>query len=100
LEREAGRSPFLHCGAAQTCILTAKLFLYGFQYGAHASAVFPGKAMEAVMNKPIHHEHRSHSYERLERAEAWMGWAAVAVAFLVGAVIAIGLMTTTGHVTW
>jgi hypothetical protein len=56
--------------------------------------------MEAVMNKPIHHEHRSHSYERLEQAEALMGWVAVAVAFLVGAVIAIGLMTTTGHVTW
>jgi hypothetical protein len=52
------------------------------------------------MNKPIHHEHKSHSYERLEQAEAWVGWAAVVVAFLVGAVIAVGLMTTTGHVTW
>jgi hypothetical protein len=52
------------------------------------------------MTKPMHHEHPSHNYERLERAEAWVGWAAVAVAFVVGAAIAIGALTTTGHVTW
>ena len=52
------------------------------------------------MTKPIHHEHRSHFYERLERAEGYVGWAAVAVAFLVGVAIAIGMLTTTGHVTW
>jgi hypothetical protein len=52
------------------------------------------------MNKPMHHEHRSHSYERMELAESWVGWAAVVVAFLVGAAITVGLLTTTGHVTW
>ena len=52
------------------------------------------------MNKPIHHEHMSHSYERLGRAENWVGWAAVVVAVLAGAVIMAGLLTTTGHVTW
>jgi hypothetical protein len=55
---------------------------------------------ERAMNKPIHHEHKSHNYERMELAESWVGWAAVVVAVLVGAAIAVGLMTTTGHVTW
>jgi hypothetical protein len=36
----------------------------------------------------------------MERAESWVGWAAVVVAVLVGAVIVVGAMTTTGHVTW
>jgi hypothetical protein len=56
--------------------------------------------MESAMNKPIHHEHVSHSYERLGRAENWVGWAAVIVAVIAGAVIMAGLLTTTGHVTW
>jgi hypothetical protein len=61
---------------------------------------FQGKSEKIVMHKPLHHEHRSHSYERLEQAEGLMGWAAVVVALLVGAAVAIGMMTTTGHVTW
>ena len=52
------------------------------------------------MTKSLHHEHPSHSYERLGKLETWVGWASVGVALLVGAAMAIGLMTSTGHVTW
>ena len=52
------------------------------------------------MTKPLHHEHFSHSYERMGRAEAWVGWAAAALAILAVVAIAGGLLTTTGHVTW
>lgn len=47
-----------------------------------------------------HHEHPSHSYERLESFEALISKLAVPVALLVGAAMAFGLLTATGHVYW
>ena len=49
---------------------------------------------------PAHHEHPSHSYERLEKAEDWMSKLALVVAFLVGGAMVFGLLTASGHVTW
>lgn len=52
------------------------------------------------MTKQEHHEHPSHSYERLEKAEDWMSRIGIVVAFLVGGAMVFGLLTASGHVTW
>jgi hypothetical protein len=46
------------------------------------------------------HHHHPHIYERLEQAESWIGGIAAPLALLLGAIMAVGLLSATGHVTW
>lgn len=53
------------------------------------------------MHSAKHHEHSSHSYERLIKLEHWVAWLAAPLALVgIGAALAFGLLTSTGHVTW
>ena len=53
------------------------------------------------MHSVKHHEHSSHSYERMIRIQEWMTWLAAPIALIgIGAALVFGLLTSTGHVTW
>jgi hypothetical protein len=56
--------------------------------------------MEAPVKQPKHHEHPSHYYERVEHLEAWVGKLAIPLAFVMGAAMLFGLLSSSGHVTW
>ena len=48
-----------------------------------------------------HHEHASHSYERMARVQEWIGRLMVPIAVAaMGAALAYGMLSSTGHVTW
>ena len=67
----------------------------------HGSNMGAGLVMEAVMNSLKHHEHASHSYERMARLQEWLGRLMVPIAVAaMGAALAYGLLNSTGHVTW
>lgn len=50
--------------------------------------------------KAVHHEHASHSYERLGIFEGLADKATLLLIFVLGGLMVTGLLTATGHVTW
>jgi hypothetical protein len=52
-----------------------------------------------IVKPPIRHHHEQ-PFERLEKAEGWVSKLGFIIAAIIGAVVAIGLFTATGHITW
>jgi hypothetical protein len=50
------------------------------------------------MTKVAHHHPRT--YEVMEKAQEWIGKIMIAAAIIGGAIILVGTLSTSGHVTW
>lgn len=49
---------------------------------------------------PEQHHHHPQPYERANRMEGWVDKATIGIILILGAAMAIGLLTASGNVTW